>query len=74
MNERPTDIFISNLLVKENLEPGTEITKLSTVDPDNNQEFVYSIPDTGTLLTKGTPSHTMHLFSFKFYYSIDVLS
>lgn len=49
MNERPTDIFISNLLVKENLEPGTELTKLSTMDPDNNQEFVYSIPDTGTV-------------------------
>lgn len=61
MNELPTDIYISNLLVKENLEPGTELAKLSTVDPDNNQEFVYSIPDTGTVLTKGTPSHTMHL-------------
>lgn len=61
MNEPPRDIYISNLLVKENLEPGTELAKLSTVDPDNNQEFVYFIPNTGTVLTKGTPSHTMHL-------------
>lgn len=49
MNEPPADIFLSNLLVKENLEPGTELAKLSTLDPDNNQEFVYSIPDTGTV-------------------------
>lgn len=49
MNEPPADIFINNLLVKENLEPGTELAKLSTLDPDSNQEFVYSIPDTGTV-------------------------
>lgn len=67
MNEPPRDIYISNLLVKENLEPGTELAKLSTVDPDNNQEFVYSIPDTGTVyvlqVTQCISNHLVLLFN-----------
>ncbi|XP_061173276.1 protocadherin Fat 4-like [Saccostrea echinata] len=47
VNEAPTDIMLSTLTVKENLDSGVEVAKLTTVDLDHNQVYVYSIIDAG---------------------------
>jgi hypothetical protein len=45
VNEVPTDIIISTLKIKENLDPETQVAMLATTDPDNTQVFVYSSSD-----------------------------
>ena len=47
VNEVPTDIILSTLKVKENLDPDTQLAILTTSDPDSNQVFVYSSTETG---------------------------
>lgn len=43
LNEQPTDILLDTSTVNENVVPGTTVGKLSTLDPDANNTFVYSL-------------------------------
>lgn len=45
VNEKPTDIQLSNHSVQENRPPGTVIGRLSVSDPDRKQSHVCSVTD-----------------------------
>ncbi|XP_062574138.1 protocadherin Fat 4-like [Saccostrea cucullata] len=58
VNEAPSDILLSTLRVKENLDAGVEIAVLTTSDPDNNQVYVYSITVTDYFKVVGDKLYT----------------
>ena len=43
VNEKPTKIILSNNIIAKNSDVGTLIGILSTMDPDNNDSYVYTI-------------------------------
>lgn len=43
VNEKPTDIQLSNTIIPENSGPDAVIGGLSTTDPDANESFVYTL-------------------------------
>lgn len=50
VNEKPTDLTLSNADVDENQPAGTEVGQLAAVDPDAGDTFTYAIDDaSGTL-------------------------
>ena len=43
INESPTKLKLDQQVVSESAEPGSTVGRLTTEDPDRNQEFMYML-------------------------------
>jgi Leucine-rich repeat (LRR) protein len=65
VNEQPTDIRLSVSHIDENKVSGTIVGALSVVDPDNEDNFIYTVSDTDNFTIDNNNLITNNEFNFE---------